>query len=168
MRYLLILTLILNPILTYAEPTVDLRQKDYLHFYLGDYKLKLHFLEKGKRVRLEEDLTCLDDFDYVKLYDHVFDGEVACNDRVASEKETRIRICNDSIEMIRKRHEVELKLCADQKNKAIEDYASLHTAFKNLEISHAKELRTHYFIEGGAALLVVGLIGAIVKISISK
>jgi hypothetical protein len=168
MRYLLILTLILNPILAYSEPTVDLRQKDYLHFYLGDYKLKLHFLEKGKRVKPKEELTCLDDFDYVKLYDHVFDEEVVCNERIESEKATRIRICDDSIKMIRKSHAAELTLCNTQKDKAINDYASLNTSFEDLKLAHAKELRTHYFIEGGAALLVVGLIGAIVKISISK
>ncbi len=168
MRYILALTLILNPILAYAEPSIDLREKDYLNFHLGDYKLKLHFLEKEKRVRPKEELTCLDDFDYVKLYDHVFDAELACNTRVASEKSTRIRVCNDSIKMTRERHEAELTLCKDQKDKAIEDYASLTTAFQNLEDSHSKELRTHYFIEGGAALLVVGLIGAIVKISTNR
>lgn len=168
MRHLLILTLILNPILTHAEPTVDLREKDYLSFYLGDYKLNLHFLEKGKRVRPKKELTCLDDFDYVKLYDHVFDNAIACNERVDSERKTRIRICNDSIKVIRQNHESELTLCKSQKNKAIADYASLHTSFKKLEIAHAKELRTHYFIEGGAALLVVGLIGAVVKISTAK
>jgi hypothetical protein len=168
MRYMLILTLILNPILAYAEPSIDLREKDYLNFHLGDYKLKLHFLEKGKRVRPKEELTCLDDFDYVKLYDHVFDAESACNNRVASEKATRIRICNDSIKMTRDRHEAELTLCKDQKTKAIEEYTSLTTAFQKLEDSHSKELRIHYFIEGGAALLVAGLIGAIVKISTGR
>lgn len=168
MRYLLILTLILNPILSHAEPTLDLREKDYLRFYLGDYQLKLHFLEKGKRVRPKEELTCLDDFDYVKLYDHVFDEAIACNDRIESEKETRIRICDDSIKMIRENHKTQIDLCKTQKDKAVADYGRLNTDFENLKLAHTKELRIHYFIEGGAALLVVGLIGAIVKISTDK
>jgi len=171
MRYLLTLILVLSPVQkSFADPEFlegpnPLRERNYREFYIGSYQLDLKELKEGVRVRPSEELHCFGDYDYVLLYDHVFDAASECAKSVDDAKSDRDRICTSEKEEIRKSREKLLTLCNTQKAAALKDAENLRLKITALENSHSRELRMHYIIGGGAALVITGLLTAVIKLS---
>jgi len=171
MRYLLTLILILSPVQkSFADPEFlegpnPLRERNYREFYIGAYRLDLKELEEGVRVRPSEELHCFGDYDYVLLYDHVFDAELECAKSVENAKSDRDRICASEKEEIRKSRDRLLALCNTQKEAALKDAEDLRLKITALENSHSKEIQMHYIVGGGAALVITGLLAAVIKLS---
>jgi hypothetical protein len=171
MRYLLTLILVLSPVQkSLADPNFlegpnPLLERDYREFYIGSYRLGLKELKARVRVRPSEELHCFGDYDYVLLYDHVFDAKSECAKSADKAKSDRDRICTSEKEEIRKSRDRQLSLCNTQKEAALKDAESLRLKITDLENSHSKEVQMHYIIGGGAALVITGLLTAVIKLS---
>lgn len=165
MKYILIPILVLSQVQASLANPNPLLERDYNNFFIGSYRLELKQLSAGTRIRPSEDLHCLDDYDYVLLYNHVFDAQSACDSAIANAKADRDRICASEKEEIRKSREKLLTLCNTQKAAALKDAENLRLKITALEKSHSRELRMHYLIGGGAALVITGLLTAVIKLS---
>ena len=165
MRYLLTFLLALSPVQSsLANP--PLQERDYSNFFVGAYRLNLKTLENGIRVRPPETLHCFDDYDYVLLYDHVFDARVKCRSSIADAKSDRDRICVTEKAEIRKSRDLQLNLCNSQKDSALAAAENLRLEISTLKAEHSKQLTTHYIIGGGAAVVIVGLLTTVVVLSV--
>jgi len=171
MRYLLILMLVLSPVQksfaapNFLEGSNPLLERNYREFYIGSYRLDLKELKAEVQVRPSEELHCFGDYDYVLLYDHVFDAKTECAKSIDTAKSDRDRICKSEKEEIRRSRDRQLSLCNTQKEAALNDAESLRLKIAELENSHSKEIQMHYIIGGGAALVITGLLVAVIRLS---